>query len=323
MEGIVTGVERDGESGFVTGVRLDDGRTLEADLFIDCTGFRSLLLGGELDEPWTDWSKWIPSDRALAVPTKRAEGGLKPYTQGIAHKVGWQWRIPLQHRTGNGHVFASAFSSESEAEERLLANLDAEPLAEPRLIKFATGRRERAWVGNVVALGLSSGFLEPLESTSIHFVQSALERLLDLFPTRTMDRALRDQFNDRTKLEWEQVRDFIVAHYKLTERDDSEFWRYTRGMDVPDTLAETLEMWRRRGILAVHGGHLFKIGSWASMLIGQRFLPEGVHALADRADPAEIARQVRRVAAECAQAASRLPPHEQFIARNCAAREPA
>ncbi len=321
VEGIITGVEREGENGFVAAVVLEDGRRLEADLFIDCSGFRSLLLGDALDEPWTDWSKWIPSDRALAVPSKRAEGGLKPYTQGIAHAVGWQWRIPLQHRTGNGHVFASAFSSESEAEERLLATLETEALDTPRLVKFRTGRRERSWVGNVVAVGLSSGFLEPLESTSIHFVQSTLERLVELFPTRAMDPQLRDQFNARTRAEWEQVRDFIIAHYKLTEREDSEFWRYTRAMDVPDSLAETLEVWRARGHLAVDGGHLFQIGSWASMLIGQRFLPQGVHALADRADPADIAQQVRRIAAECAQAASQLPPHDQFIARNCAARE--
>lgn len=319
VEGLVTGVERDGETGFVTAVALQDGRRLEADLFIDCSGFRSLLLGGELDEPWTDWSHWIPSDRALAVPSERSEGGLTPYTQGIAHTVGWQWRIPLQHRTGNGHVFASAFSSESEAEERLLATLDSAPLGEPRLIKFVTGRRERAWVGNVVAIGLSSGFLEPLESTSIHFVQSALERLLELFPTRTMDAPLRDQFNARAKLEWEQVRDFIIAHYHLTERDDSEFWRYTRNMDIPDTLAEVLESWRARGHLAIDGGHLFQTGSWTSLLIGQRFLPRGAHALADRADPEFAAKEIRKIAAECAAAAARIPPHAEFIARNCAA----
>ncbi|WAT16730.1 tryptophan 7-halogenase [Aurantiacibacter sp. MUD11] len=321
VEGLIKGVERKGENGHVSAVVLEDGRKLEADFFIDCSGFRSLLLGSELEEPWTDWSKWIPSDRALAVPTKRAEGGLKPYTQGIAHTVGWQWRIPLQHRTGNGHVFASAFSSESEAEERLLATLNAETLAEPRLIKFRTGRRERAWVGNVVAVGLSSGFLEPLESTSIHFVQSALERLVELFPTKRMDASLQQQFNARTKLEWEQVRDFIIAHYKLTERDDSEFWRYTREMEVPDTLAETLQVWRDRGHLAVDGGHLFQIGSWASMLIGQRFLPQGVHALADRDDPAAIAQEIRKIAAECKAAASQLPTHAEFITRNCAARE--
>ena len=323
VEGKLTGATRNGETGHVSSVKLEDGRTLEADLFIDCSGFRSLLLGGTLAEPWIDWSKWIPSDRALAVPTKRAAksggAGLKPYTQGIAHAVGWQWRIPLQHRTGNGHVFASAFSTEAEAEERLLGNLDAEALAEPRLIKFSTGRRERAWVGNVVAIGLSSGFLEPLESTSIHFVQSALERLIELFPSRAMDPALRDQFNARSTLEWEQVRDFIIAHYHLTEREDSEFWRYTKAMDIPDSLAAVLAAWRERGHLAVDGGHLFQLGSWASLFMGQRFLPAGVHSLANRADPDFAAEQIRAIAAECRAASGRLPLHAEFIAQHCAA----
>ncbi len=319
VEGIVSDVERHGETGFVSAVVLEDGQRLEADLFIDCSGFRSLLLGGELAEPWTDWSHWIPSDRALAVPTARADGGLKPHTQGIAHPVGWQWRIPLQHRTGNGHVFASAFSTEAEAEARLLGNLDAPALADPRLIKFATGRRERAWVGNVVAIGLASGFLEPLESTSIHFVQSALERLVDLFPTRAMDAALQRQFNAGSRAEWEQVRDFIVAHYHLSERDDSEFWRYTRNMALPDSLVEVLDAWRTRGVLAVDGGHLFQLGSWASLLLGQRCVPRGVHALADRAEPGYAAEQMRAIAVECLAAAERLPSHADYVAANCAA----
>ncbi|TIX51097.1 tryptophan halogenase family protein [Alteraurantiacibacter aquimixticola] len=318
-EGRITDVERDGESGFVSAVVLEDGRRLEADLFIDCSGFRSLLLGGALEEEWDDWSRYIPSDRALAVPSKRPDGDIRPYTQGIAHSVGWQWRIPLQHRTGNGHVFASAFSSESEAEERLLATIEGEALDTPRLIKFRTGRRKRAWVKNVVGLGLSSGFLEPLESTSIHFVQSALERLVDYFPTRAMDPALAEAFNRRTEQEWLDVRDFIVAHYHLSEREDSEFWRYTRNMAIPDSLAHVLDVWRARGILDISGGHLFQLGSWSSMLIGQRCLPGGVHALADRADPAYAAQAVRRIADECRTAASRLPKHADFIAGYCAA----
>lgn len=319
VEGMIAGAERNGETGMVSAVVLADGRRLEADLFIDCSGFRSLLLGDELAEPWTDWSHWIPSDRALAVPTSKAEGGIRPFTQGIAHAVGWQWRIPLQHRTGNGHVFASAFSTEAEAEARLMGNLDAPALAEPRLIKFATGRRERSWVGNVVALGLASGFLEPLESTSIHFVQASLERLIDLFPTRAMDPALQHQFNARTRAEWEQVRDFIVAHYHLSEREDSEFWRYTRNMAVPDTLAEVLDAWRTRGVLAVDGGHLFQLGSWASLLLGQRCIPRGVHALADRAEPGFAAAEMRKIAAECAAAVAHLPTHDEYLRANCAA----
>ncbi len=318
-EGRIVDAERDGESGFVSAVVLEDGRKLDADLFIDCSGFRSLLLGGALQEPFDDYSKYIPSDRALAVPSKRAGGPLKPYTQGIAHDVGWQWRIPLQHRTGNGHVFASAFSTESEAEQRLLATLDAEALDTPRLIKFTTGRRKRTWVKNVVGLGLSTGFLEPLESTSIHFVQSSLERLVEYFPTRAMDPALADAFNRRTEQEWLDVRDFIIAHYHLTERDDSEFWRYTRNMEIPDSLKHTIEVWRARGILDISGGHLFQLGSWSSVLIGQRVMPGGVHALADRATPDHAAQEIRKIAAECRQAASRMPLHADFVTDYCRA----
>jgi tryptophan halogenase len=323
VEGRITGVERDAGTGHVAAVVLEDGRRLEADLFIDCSGFRSLLLGSELEEPFEDWSRWLPADRALAVPTAPAPGPIKPYTQGIAHSVGWQWRIPLQHRTGNGHVFSSNFSSESEAEQRLLATLDAPALDQPRLLKFETGRRSRAWVGNVVAVGLSAGFLEPLESTSIHLVQSALERLIDHFPSRRMDPLLRDAFNAKTRAEWEDVRDFVIAHYKVTQRDDSEFWNYTRAMEVPDSLAATLKAWREHALLAIDGGHLFQLGSWSALLIGQRLFPQRVHALADRADPASIAQRLRGIVAELDQAAARAPDHAEFIAQNCAAPEEA
>jgi tryptophan halogenase len=319
VEGTITGVERDKDTGHVAAVVLEDGRRLEADLFVDCSGFRSLLLGGELEEPFDDWSQWLPADRALAIPTKRVAGPLAPYTKGIAHEVGWQWRIPLQHRTGNGHVFASAFSSESAAEQRLLATLDSKPLGEPRLLTFKTGRRRRAWVGNVVAVGLSAGFLEPLESTSIHFVQSALERLIDHFPSRRMDPGLRDMFNAKTRSEWEGVRDFVIAHYKVTLRDDSEFWNYTRTMAVPDSLAATLEAWREHGLLAVDGGHLFQLSSWSAILIGQQLFPRRIHALADRADPAYAAKRMRAITKELGDAVRGAPDHAEFIARNCAA----
>jgi tryptophan 7-halogenase len=199
----------------------------------------------------------------------------------------------------------------------LLATVEGETLDTPRLIKFNTGRRQRSWVGNVVGLGLSSGFLEPLESTSIHFVQSSLERLVDLFPTRSMDPALRETYNRQTAAEWVGVRDFIVAHYHLSERDDSEFWRHVRHMPIPDSLAHTIELWRARGVLDVDGGHLFQLGSWSSMLIGQRVLPGGVHALADRADPAYAAQQIRQIADECTAAARRLPDHAAFVSGYC------
>ena len=318
IEGTIANVERTKGSDEVSAVALKDGRRIEADFFIDCSGFRSLLLGDALEEPFDDWSHWLPADRAMVVPSASATTGLTPYTQGIAHSVGWQWRIPLQNRIGNGHVFSSSYSSESEAEERLLATLDTKPLDTPRLLKFQTGRRKRSWVGNVVALGLSSGFLEPLESTSIHLVHSGLERLVELFPTKRMDPVLRDRFNMQSQLEWEQVRDFIIAHYKINQRDDSEFWKYTAAMDIPESLAATLEMWSERGILAVDGGHLFQRGSWTSVLIGQNLLPKGVHALADRVDPVAIASDIRKIVAEVNSAAERLPPHSDFIAQYCA-----
>lgn len=319
VEGLIAGVERDPQGGHVAAVVLDDGRRLEADLFIDCSGFRSLLLGAELEEPFEDWSAWLPADRALAVPTERSSEAITPYTMSMAHEAGWQWRIPLQHRTGNGHVFSSSFISESDAEQRLLGNLDTPAQRDPFLIRFKTGRRRNSWVGNVVAVGLSSGFLEPLESTSIHFVQASLERLVDYFPTRRMDPVLRDRFNRETRIEWERVRDFIIAHYHLNQRDDSEFWKYTANMQIPDSLTEILQLWKERGILGVEGNHLFQLGSWTSVLIGQHFLPEGVHALADRAPPAYAAQKIREIAQEVEQAASGLPLHDDFLARHCPA----
>ena len=319
IEGRITGVERATDSDNVAAVVLEDGRRLEADLFIDCSGFRSLLLGGELGEPFLDWSEWLAADRALAVPSERSPDGITPVTRATAHEVGWQWRIPLQHRTGNGHVFSSHFSTEGEAEQRLLANLDTPALAPPMLIKFATGMRRRHWVGNVVALGLAAGFLEPIESTSIHFVQASLERLADLFPTRRMDLELRDRFNELTCADWERVRDFIVAHYHLNQRDDSEFWRAMAAMRVPDSLRETLDLWKARGVLGVHGGHLFQLGSWCSVLIGQNFEPDGVHGLADRADPEFAAQEIRRIAREAQDIARTMPLHDDFLAQYCPA----
>ena len=319
VEGKITSVERDGESGNVAAVVLESGERLEADLFIDCSGFRSLLLGSELDEPYEDWSKWLPADRALAVPTERGDGPLTPYTKGIAHEVGWQWRIPLQHRTGNGHVYSSAFSSDEEAEQRLLETLDTSPLGDPRLIKFTTGRRRRAWVGNVIAVGLSAGFLEPLESTSIHLVQSALERLVQMFPSRNMDPDLRDMFNAKTQQEWESIRDFVIAHYHVTGRDDSEFWNYTRTMEIPDSLQQVLDTWARHGLLAADGGHLFQLGSWSAILLGQRLFPERVHGLADRVDPAYAAQRMREIVAELDRLAASQPSHANFVEQHCAA----
>jgi tryptophan halogenase len=278
-----------------------------------------LLLGGALDEPFDDWSKWLPEDRALAISSARADGPITPYTRSTALSVGWQWRIPLQHRIGSGHVFSSSFSSESEAEERLFETLDTPAIGDPRLIKFRMGRRHRAWVGNVVGIGLAAGFLEPLESTSIHLVQASIERLVKYFPTRNMDPSVRNLFNRRTREEWERVRDFIITHYHVTQREDSEFWRYCKNMEVPDSVSEILATWKERGILAIEGNHLFQLGSWSAVMIGQEFVPSGPHALVDRAEPEFAAEQIRKIVAEANRAAAVLPTHDEFIARYCPA----
>ncbi len=268
IEGVAVDAEQSSENGHILSVSLEDGRKIEADLFIDCSGFRSLLLCKCLNEPFDDWSKWLPADRAVVVQSRHSEAAIMPATRSIAHCVGWQWRIPLQHRVGNGHVYSSAFGSDEDAEKRLLDIVDGEAIGSPRKLEFRTGRRQRAWVGNVVGLGLAAGFIEPLESTSIHLVQTALEKLAELMPTRQIDPALRDRFNDLIETEWCDVRDLIIAHYKVTQRDDSEFWRYCASMPVPEPLAENLALWTEHGELTINGGHLFQLGSWAAVLLG-------------------------------------------------------
>ena len=320
VEGQISNVVRDPENGHVSRVELEDGRALSADLFVDCTGFRSLLLGDAMAEPFDDWSKWLASDRALAVPSEPDERGIVPITRSVAHDVGWQWRIPLQSRIGNGHVFSSAFSTEEEAEKRLLAGLDTPAKDAPRLIRFRTGRRKNAWSGNVVAIGLSAGFLEPLESTSLHLVQTGLERLIDFFPSRAMEPTLRDQYNRLVEREWHQVRDFIIAHYKVTQRSDSEFWRYCASMDVPDSLAEVLEMWAKHGMLMVEGDHLFQLGSWSQVLIGQNLVPRSPHSLSNRTSAEAAAADIVRIASSLEERASALPQHREFLQQYCAGR---
>ena len=315
IEGVAVGVERSPESGDVDAINLEDGRRIKADLFIDCSGFRSMLLGEAMDEPFDDWSHWLPADRAVVIQSKPNSSQIIPATRSIAHAVGWQWRIPLQRRVGNGHVYASAFSSDNDAEARLLTNLDGEPIGDPRLLRFTTGRRRRSWVGNVVGLGLAAGFLEPLESTSIHLVQTALERLADLLPARDISPALRDRFNNQSSREWCQVRDLIIAHYKVNQRDDSEFWRYCAAMDVPESLAENLDLWEREGALTIDGGHLFQLGSWAAVLIGQNLLPQRVHSLTARVAASDIALHIERLAKSLQQEAQSLPDHASFLER--------
>ena len=247
IEGKIGSVEQNSQNGYVTALVMEDGRRVEGDLFIDCTGFRGLLIEQTLKAGYEDWRQWLPTDSALAVQTSSTDRIL-PYTRAMARSAGWQWRIPLQHRVGNGLVFCSAHITEEAARAELLANLKGSPLFEPRLIRYVTGRRRKAWDKNVVALGLASGFLEPLESTSIHLIQVGVTRLIKLFPFGGQFEALSARFNTQSALELENIRDFIIAHYKLTERDDTPFWRQCRDMKIPDSLAQRLELFRESAL---------------------------------------------------------------------------
>ena len=313
IEGRVVQVLQDGESGFVTALELEDGQRIDGELFVDCSGFRSLLLDGALGVPFTDWSSWLPCDGAVAVPC--ALGGRnEPLTRATARAAGWQWRIPLQHRLGNGHVFSSSFMKRSEATDLLLANLDGEPLAEPNQLHFRTGHRVRAWENNVVALGLAAGFLEPLESTSIHLVQSGIARLMSLFPDTGFSCAEIARFNQETTREYSDIRDFLVLHYNLSEREDSEFWRYCRNLDHPDGLKEKLEMFASSGRIFREDNELFTEASWLSVMLGQGVMPARYHPAAAILDPEETLRRLAHIRGVIAHTVDRLPTQDRFLA---------
>lgn len=313
IEGRIVEVEQDGETGFVTALRLDDDRRVRGDLFIDCSGFRSLLLGDRLGVAFEDWSQWLPCDRALAVPSARKDP-LLPYTRSTAHAAGWQWRIPLQHRTGNGHVYCSAHMSDEEAERILLATLDSKAIADPRLLKFKAGRRSRAWEKNVVAIGLSAGFLEPLESTSIHLIQHAVQKLLSLFPGRGISPVERDEFNRAIVSSYEPVRDFIILHYKATRRTEA-FWDHVRTMDVPDTLKHKLELFREHGRVFRYNHELFDIPSWVAVMLGQQILPVAADPLVDSMPEVEVLRAIAELRSGYQETALKLPLASDYIER--------
>ena len=318
IEGRIVDVRLDGESGFVDSVQLADGRFVAGDLFIDCSGMRSILLGGALGVPYESWDKWLLCDRAQAVPCASVDP-LTPYTRSTAHSAGWQWRIPLQHRIGNGVVYASAHMSDEAAAQHLLANLDGEPLADPRPISFTAGRRTRSWEKNVVAIGLSSGFLEPLESTSIHLIQTAILRLIALFPGAGIREADQREYNLQTNFELEDIRDFIIAHYKVTDREDSELWRYLKHMDVPDSLKERLELFRTSARFFVHGkAELFREESWVQVLIGQG-LQMQYDPMVDIVPEPDALNYLQDMEEVIGDVARQLPDHARFIAQHCAA----
>ena len=313
VEGKLRDIERDPATGHVAALATERGERLPGDLFIDCSGFRALLIGGAMGSAFEDWSEWLPCDRAVAVPCETGGDGLTPYTRSTARAAGWQWRIPLQHRTGNGHVYASRFVSDDEAAATLLANLDGAALAEPRFLRFAAGTRRRAWVGNVVAIGLSSGFLEPLESTSIHLIQSGIAKLLTLFPDRDCAPALSDRYNALLNADMDGIKDFLILHYHATARTEP-FWAERRAMPLPPTLTAREDQYRRSARLMLGADELFRDASWLAVLNGQGIEAADYNPLADALDPATNAAQVRQVADVIARAAPTLPTHVAALA---------
>jgi tryptophan 7-halogenase len=318
VEGRISAVNLDGESGHVRSLALESGAEIAGDFFVDCSGFRALLIGETLGVGHVDWSHWLPCDRALAVPCARAEP-ITPFTRSTAHDGGWQWRIPLQHRTGNGMVYCSGAMSDAQAADTLLANLDGAALADPRPLRFVTGRRVEAWRGNCVAVGLASGFLEPLESTSIHMVQSAIERILAFLPAGAPDPRAIAEYNRQTVFEMERIRDFIILHYAANMRDDSAFWRQCAAMPVPDSLAARIELFREAGRIFKDGNELFTEVGWVQVMIGQGVLPERWHPLADQLEPDDLRDFLGLQQRLNRERVAGMPPHGEFLARQCAA----
>ena len=312
IEGKISNVNQCAHTDFITDVVLESGQKVEGDLFIDCSGFRGLLIEQALKTGYENWSHWLPCDRALAVPTKSV-GQVKPYTRSIAHKAGWQWNIPLQHRTGNGHVYCSDYISDEEARETLLAHLESEPLAEPRSIPFVTGRRKLQWNKNCVAFGLASGFLEPLESTSIHLIQVGLRRLVQHFPHQGIKQAEIDEFNRQSQREMEHIRDFIILHYKLNQRSDSEFWVNCQNMDVPDSLKHRMELFKASAKVFKESDDLFHEIAWQQVMIGQGLIPEDYHPIAHTISSDQLNGLFRDLQTLIGKTVATMPSHDKFL----------
>jgi tryptophan halogenase len=311
-EGIVRKIDQHPETGFVTAVHTNRGDSIEGDLFIDCTGIRALLIEGLLGTGFDDWSEWLPCDRAVAVPSERV-GLPAPYTRAIAREAGWQWRIPLQHRTGNGYVYCSRFISDDEAAAVLLRKLDGPALADPRLIQFKAGRRRNAWNKNVVAIGLAGGFLEPLESTSIHLIQSGIAKLLSLFPNRDCDRYAAEQYNRAISGEFEGIRDFLVLHYHSTRDKPDPLWAHCRAMRLPESLIYKEEHFSRSGRIVLASDELFKDASWFAVLMGQGHEPRDYNPLIDAINSEENLSYLRRIRETVRMTVSKMPHHASFI----------
>lgn len=316
-EGKIVEVKQREADGFISQLILASGERVEGDFFIDCSGIRGVLIEQTLKTGYEDWTHWLPCDRAIAVPCKSVEP-LIPMTRATAHSAGWQWRIPLQHRIGNGHVYSSRFMGQEEATSILMNNLDGEALAEPRHIQYVPGRRNKVWNKNCIALGLAAGFFEPIESTNIHLIQTGISRLMTMFPSGGFNQADIDETNKQARIEYERIRDFIVLHYKATERSDSPFWNYCRTMDIPESLQHKMDLYRSSGRIFRDDNELFGETSWLQVMEGQRIHARGYHPFADLRPQEEVKaflENTRMVIGKCVEV---MPTHAEFIAMNCA-----
>jgi tryptophan halogenase len=315
IEGMIVEVEQHPENGFITAVKLRDGRRIEGDLFVDCSGFRGLLIEGTLKAGYEEWSRYLPCNSALAVPCEKVSA-ITPYTRVSAKDSGWVWRIPLQHRTGNGHVYSNNFTTDDKARDVLLASIDGKALDEPRQLRFVAGRRRKSWDKNVVAIGLSAGFIEPLESTSIHLIETAVGKLLQYFPDRDFRPELADEFNRYMGIRYESVRDFIIMHYKLTARDDSEFWRYCANMPIPDSLQHQIELFRETGHVTVLDPDGFAEPSFVAMMMGLGVVPKRYDPLVDLIDIRKLHGHFAGLRDAIAKEVARMPSHSDYLAKN-------
>ncbi|WP_394220343.1 tryptophan halogenase family protein [Alteromonas gracilis] len=311
-EGKISRVERFTDSGFIKALHLEGSEIIEGDLFVDCTGFKGLLIEDALGAGYDDWSHLLPCDSALAVPSERHEK-TAPFTRSIAHDAGWQWRIPLQHRNGNGHVYSSRYITDEQACDTLMSNLDTKPLGDPKLIKFTTGRRRKQWYKNVVAVGLSSGFLEPLESTSIHLIQSAIVRLIQLFPHNGFSPSLESEYNKQSEIEFEQIRDFLVLHYTVNERTDSAFFNDMRNITLPDSLQHKIELFKQSGNLLREQNDLFLESSWLQVLYGQGIIPNDYHGLVNSVADSQLDQMLKSLLEIKREPIAKLPLHDDYI----------
>ena len=321
QEGKVNDVTLNNENGYIESITLESGAAIAGDLFIDCSGFRGLLIEQALETGYEEWTKWLPCDRAVALPCGRDDGGPPPpFTRAIAHKAGWQWQVPLQHRNGNGHVYCSEYMSDDEAHDILVGNIAGKPQADPNFLRFVTGRRKKFWNKNVVALGLAAGFMEPLESTSIHLINTGIDKLISMLSLDGITDAQRDTFNRLTVREYTRIRDFLVLHYNATQRTDSEFWNYVRTMEVPDSLREKVDLFRASGQIFREEDELFTETSWAAVMMGQGIPLTSHNPMAETFDPIKTKNELDDMERSIRAMVQNMPSHDQYLSHYCPAK---